>query len=190
MPAEGISITRLRVIPLPDMKRVTVEIELSPFTEHPNLDISILSPRGEVIANMFVVEARDQVMALTLHLGQPEPAALYIARLSLVNLVQPLLGSSLMKGLREEEKATANSIRMMSMQRGGVIGPWLGGVVMERATIELPAYIGGSLYALLSLSLFVFIRGETPIQKTTPLIEVSFEEALQGDYESPLDSNE
>jgi MFS family permease len=117
-------------------------------------------------------------------------SALYITRLSLVNLVQPLLGSSLMKGLREEEKATANSIRMMSMQCGGVIGPWLGGVVMERTSLELPAYIGGSLYALLSLSLFVFIRGEAPIQKTTPLIEVSLEEALQGDYESPLDSNE
>ena len=84
MPSEGISIRKLRAIPLPDMKRVTVEIELSPFTEHPNLDISILSPEGEVIADMFVVEARDQVMALTLHLRQPEPAALYTARLKVL----------------------------------------------------------------------------------------------------------
>jgi len=84
MPSEGISITSLRAIPLPDMKRVTVEIELSPFTEHPNLDISILSPEGEVIANMFVVEARDQVMALTLHLRQPEPEAPYTARLKVL----------------------------------------------------------------------------------------------------------
>ena len=84
MPAEDVSIIKLRAIPLPDLKRVTVEMELSPFAEHPNLDISILSPEGEVIANMFVVEARDQVMALTLHLRQPEPAALYTVRLKVL----------------------------------------------------------------------------------------------------------
>jgi len=84
MPAEDVSILKLRAIPLPDMKRVTVEMELSPFVEHPNLDISILSPEGEVVANMFVVEARDQVMALTLHLRQPEPEALYTARLAVL----------------------------------------------------------------------------------------------------------
>jgi hypothetical protein len=84
MPSGSISIRKLRAIPLPDMKRVTVEMELSPFAEHPNLNISILSPEGEVIANMFVVEARDQVMALTLHLRQPEPAALYTARLKVL----------------------------------------------------------------------------------------------------------
>lgn len=63
------------------MKRVTVEMELCPFAEHPHLDIVILSPEGEVIADMFVVEARDQIMALTLHLRQPEPGTLYTARL-------------------------------------------------------------------------------------------------------------
>jgi len=84
MPAEDISILKLRAIPLPDMKRVTVEMELSPFVEHPNLDISILSPEGEVVANMFVVEAKEQVMALTLHLRQPEPEALYTARLAVL----------------------------------------------------------------------------------------------------------
>lgn len=84
MPSEGVSIRKLRAIPLPDMKRVTVEIELSPFTEYPHLDISVLSPEGEVLADMFVVEARDPVMALTLHLRQPEPGALYTARLAVL----------------------------------------------------------------------------------------------------------
>ena len=102
MPAEGISITRLRAIPLPDMKRVTVEIELSPFSEHPNLDISILSPQGEVIANMFVVEARDQVMALTLHLRQLEPAALYTARLKVLREEETLDQREITFALRKE----------------------------------------------------------------------------------------
>jgi hypothetical protein len=81
MPSKGVSIIKLRATPLPDMKRVTVEIELSPFAGYPHLDISVLSPDGEVVANMFVVEARDPAMALTLHLRQPEPRALYTARL-------------------------------------------------------------------------------------------------------------
>jgi hypothetical protein len=84
MPSEGVSIRKLRAIPLPDMKRVTVEMELSPFAEYPDLDISVLSPQGEVVANLLVVEARDQVMALTLHLRQPEPGALYTARLTVL----------------------------------------------------------------------------------------------------------
>jgi len=84
MPAEGVSIVKLRAIPRPDMKRVTVEMELSPFAEYPHLDISVLSPDGEVVANMFVVEARDPVMALTLHLRQPEPGALYTVRLAVL----------------------------------------------------------------------------------------------------------
>jgi len=104
MPSEGISIRKLRAIPLPDMKRVTVEMELSPFTEHPNLDISILSPEGEVVANMFVVEARDQVMTLTLHLRQPEPEALYTARLVVLREEETLDQHEVTFNLRMEER--------------------------------------------------------------------------------------
>jgi hypothetical protein len=104
MPAEDVLILKLRAIPLPDMKRVTVEMELSPFVEHPNLDISILSPEGEVVANMFVVEARDQVMALTLHLRQPEPEALYTARLAVLREEEILNQHEVTFNLRMEER--------------------------------------------------------------------------------------
>jgi hypothetical protein len=103
MPPESVSIRKLRAIPLPDMKRVTVEMELSPFTEHPNLDISILSPEGEVMANMFVVEARDQVMTLTLHLRQPEPEALYTARLAVLREEETLDQLEITFNLRKGE---------------------------------------------------------------------------------------
>ena len=103
MPAEDVSIIKLRAIPLPDMKRVTVEVELSPFVEHPNLDISILSPEGEVVANMFVVEARDQVMTLTLHLHQPEPEALYTARLAVLREEETLDQHEVTFNLRKGE---------------------------------------------------------------------------------------
>ena len=104
MPAEDVSILKLRAIPLPDMKRVTVEMELSPFVEHPNLDISILSPEGEIVANMFVVEARDQVMTLTLHLRQPEPEALYTARLVVLREEETLDQHEVTFNLRMEER--------------------------------------------------------------------------------------
>ena len=104
MPAGGISIIKLRAIPLPDMKWVTVELELSPFDQYPNLDISILSPEGEVIADMFVVEARDQVMALTLHLRQPEPATLYTIRLTVLRGEETLDQRETTFNLRKEEE--------------------------------------------------------------------------------------
>ena len=103
MTAEGISIKKLRAIPLPDMRRVTVEMELSPFAEHPDLDISILSPEGEVIADMFVIEARDQAMTLTLHLCQPEPGALYTARLRVLRGEEALDQREVTFALRKEE---------------------------------------------------------------------------------------
>jgi len=105
MPAEDVSILKLRAIPLPDMKRVAVEMELSPFVEHPDLDISILSPEGEVVANMFVVEARDQVMTLTLtlHLRQPEPEALYTARLAVLREEETLDQHEVTFNLRKGE---------------------------------------------------------------------------------------
>lgn len=100
---EGVSIIKLRAIPLPDMRRVTVEMELSPFDEYPNLDISILSPKGEVVADMFVVEARDQIMALSLHLRQPEPGALYTARLAVLRGEETLDQREVTFALRREE---------------------------------------------------------------------------------------
>jgi hypothetical protein len=103
MPAEDVSILKLRAIPLPDMKRVTVEMELSPFAEYPDLDISILSPEGEIVANMFVVEAREQVMTLTLHLRQPEPEALYTARLAVLREEETLNQLEITFNLRKGE---------------------------------------------------------------------------------------
>jgi MFS family permease len=69
-------------------------------------------------------------------------SVLYIVRLGFAALAQPLMSSTFMKHLRDEEKSTANSIRMMSMQGGNVIGPWLGGQLMERTSLDLPAWVG------------------------------------------------
>ena len=53
---------------------------------------------------MFVVEAREQVMALTLHLRQPEPEALYTARLAVLREEETLDQHEVTFNLRMEER--------------------------------------------------------------------------------------
>ena len=61
------------------------------------------------------------------------------------------------------------------MQGGGVVGPWLGGALMERFSLELPAFVGGGLYTVMAVTTyFMFIKPKmrgvvkpAPVVKTT-----------------------
>jgi predicted MFS family arabinose efflux permease len=64
-----------------------------------------------------------------------------------------------MRMLHEDEKSTANSIRQMAFQSGGVLAPWLGGQLME-ASLDLPAYLGAGLYAIFAPLSYVLLRSE------------------------------
>lgn len=110
-------------------------------------------------------------------------SALYIVRLGFGAMAQPLLSSTFMKHLHEEEKSTANSIRMMSMQGGNIVGPWLGGQLMDRASLDLPAYLGGGLYAVLAvLTLFLTRnKGERVEVQTLQLIETTYKDPLKSE---------
>ena len=96
-------------------------------------------------------------------------SAFYVLRLGFATIAAPLMSSTLMKDLGEEEKATANSVRMMAMQGGGVIGPWLGGALMERASLELPAFVGGGLYAAMAALTFLMLRRPRPVAVVGPI---------------------
>ena len=110
----------------------------------------------------------------------------YVMRFSFATLAAPLLSSTLMKDLGEEEKATANSIRMMAMQGGGVVGPWLGGVLMERVSLEFPAFVGGGLYAAMAALTFLMIRKTQPVAivRPVPTVDAPMEAPLPAD--SPM----
>ncbi len=110
-------------------------------------------------------------------------SALYVLRLGFGTMAQPLLSSTLMKNLQDNEKSTANSIRMMSIQGGSIVGPWLGGQLMERASLDLPAYLGGGLYAVLAvLTLFLTRNKAERVEvQALQLIETSYEDSLQSD---------
>jgi len=86
-------------------------------------------------------------------------SAFYILRLGFRATADPLIGSLYMRLLNEDEKATANSIRQMSFQCGGVIAPWLGGQLME-TSLDLPVYIGVGLYAVFASSFYLLLKKE------------------------------
>lgn len=100
-------------------------------------------------------------------------SALHVARVGLRTIAEPLFSSTFMKNLQEDEKSTANSIRMMSMQGGSVLGPWMGGRLMEATSLDVPAYVGGGLYAIIAVSVLVLLRDSNGkrILKPTPLLK-------------------
>lgn len=84
----------------------------------------------------------------------------YIARLGFRTMADPLTGSLFMRLLYDEEKATANSIRMMALQGGNIAAPWLGGQLMEKASLDFPVYVGTGLYIIFAASYYFLLRNE------------------------------
>jgi hypothetical protein len=65
------ALERVEVRPYPDLSRLWVRIQISPFSTHPNLALTLLDPDATVVSTLFVVEARQPYQSLTLHLRQP-----------------------------------------------------------------------------------------------------------------------
>lgn len=71
-------IQRAEVLPYPELTRLWVRVETSPFVAFPNLAITVIGPDGAVAATMFMVEIRDPYQSVTLHLRQtPQPGEKY-----------------------------------------------------------------------------------------------------------------
>ena len=73
-------IERMEVRPYPDLKRLWVRLQLSPFASPPSIRLLCLDARGEAAAEMLLVEWRDPYVSVTLHLRTPEPGASYLLR--------------------------------------------------------------------------------------------------------------
>lgn len=72
------AIQRAEVWPYPDLRRLWVRVESSPFAAYPNLALAVSDPDGEVVCTMFLVEIREPYQAVTLHLRQaPRPGERY-----------------------------------------------------------------------------------------------------------------
>ena len=83
----------------------------------------------------------------------------YIVMFSLVAMVNPLSISIYMRNLVADEKSTANGIRMTFMQSGNVVGPWLGGRLMDNVSLGFPALVGGGIYAITSVLTLFLLKG-------------------------------
>lgn len=88
---------------------------------------------------------------------------LYILRSGTRFMSDPLLASIFMRSISEDEKSTANSIRMISLNGGGIVAPVLGGTMMEQMGLDSPVYIGGAL-TLVSAALYsLLLRKEAQL---------------------------
>jgi DHA1 family multidrug resistance protein-like MFS transporter len=75
---------------------------------------------------------------------------LYVLRSGTRFMSDPILTSLFMKSINEDELSTANSVRMISLNGGGVVSPWLGGLLMENVGLDFPAYLGAGLTVVLA----------------------------------------
>jgi hypothetical protein len=67
-------IERAEALPYPELSRLWVRIQTSPFSTYPDLTLTLLDPDGAVVSSMFIVEARETYQSRTLHLRKPPRA--------------------------------------------------------------------------------------------------------------------
>ena len=72
------TIQRAEAWPYPELDRLWVRIEISPFVAYPNLELLLSDASGDLINSMYMVEVRETYQSLTLHLRQaPQPGQTY-----------------------------------------------------------------------------------------------------------------
>lgn len=81
--AGPLRIERMAVNPYPDLARLWVRVQLSPFEQPPNVRLLCLDADGQEAAEMLLVEWREPYISLTMHLKQPHPGADYVMRAEL-----------------------------------------------------------------------------------------------------------
>ncbi|WP_322800476.1 CoA-binding protein [Thermoflexus sp.] len=75
--AESPCIHTLRATPMPDGRRVVVELELSPSSHPPELELILYNEQGEEIHSMAVMGVMELRPIYVLHLRRPDPGARY-----------------------------------------------------------------------------------------------------------------
>ena len=87
---------------------------------------------------------------------------LYIARLSIASVCNPLLPSLFYRIVHTEEKATANSISTMASVGTNTFTPKLGAYLMENVSINAPAFLAASLYPIYGAAFYYFFKNYDP----------------------------
>ena len=73
LPPQEVRITELKATPWPeDGRRVRVSLEMTPFLERPNLEITIQNSEGREVSSINIIESIDARMTFTMHLRGDE----------------------------------------------------------------------------------------------------------------------
>ncbi len=73
LPPREVRIQSLRVEPWPeDPRRVRVHLDITPFLQRPNIEVSITSESGAEAASIAIIESIESRMVFTMHIrGEP-----------------------------------------------------------------------------------------------------------------------
>ncbi|MBN2046081.1 MAG: hypothetical protein JW757_13745 [Anaerolineales bacterium] len=83
VPPEEVKIRRLTTKPYEDGRRVSVEFEVTPFSEKPNIEMAVFNPENKIVAAFSVLEAIENKMTFTLHLREEKPQGNYILKMKI-----------------------------------------------------------------------------------------------------------
>lgn len=70
---------RAQALPYPDLKRVWMRVQLTPFAVRPGpeLEMALLGPEGQEEAAMVMVDVQHTYVSLTMHLRRTQPGQPY-----------------------------------------------------------------------------------------------------------------
>ncbi len=73
LPPQDVRIQSLRAEPWPeDPSRVRIHLDVTPFLQRPNIEVSIINENGDEVSNVTIIESIDAHMVFTMHIrGEP-----------------------------------------------------------------------------------------------------------------------
>ena len=85
LPPREVRITEVKANPLPDGRRVVLNITLTPFLEYPNLEVVLYRPDGQAERSTSIIGTMDRHLQLTLHVMRPVLRGDYRAQIDLIH---------------------------------------------------------------------------------------------------------
>ena len=77
-PREEVKIENVKIIPYPEGTRIHIEVEVTPFSERPNLILAIHDENDNLVSELNIIETMHFNMEFTMHLrGIEDPEGAY-----------------------------------------------------------------------------------------------------------------
>jgi hypothetical protein len=84
LPPEKVHFIDVHVEPWPDGRRVRVHASITPFRKRPNLEATIETMDGDLVASASIIETMTPRLVFTLHIRRPDPSGRYTLKALLV----------------------------------------------------------------------------------------------------------